>query len=143
SLITSADKKVAEEEYKLAIVDYQAAAKVKPSESYPRTKIDELNELLVNMAVNEEAKKLQEEQRAKNEMAFQDALATGDKNFDEEKWDEAIIAYQKALELKSNENYPKERIQRIQQIKEEAEQKNLAAEEKQKEIEKELLYNTL
>jgi len=82
--------------YTEAIASYTRALKIKPAETYPKTQIDKINGLV---AVQ---KKLEADYLA--------AIASADKLFGSQKYDEAIAGYQKALDLKPSEKYPSDKI---------------------------------
>jgi tetratricopeptide (TPR) repeat protein len=80
---------------------YQTAKSLKPEETYPQQKIDEINALLQNLA--------------DQDAAYEQAIAQGDQNFESENWQESKTAYQTALGIKPEEEYPASQIALIDQ----------------------------
>ena len=79
-------------------------------EAYADQMLDALNRL----------KELEKEAIAKaKELAanYQNAIKAGDKAFQKKGWDEAISNYNQAVQLKPEENYPKEQIALIEKMK--------------------------
>lgn len=97
--IKSADAAYGKKELEQARTQYQAALALKPEESYPQTKIDEINETLADAA--------------QQDQAYQEAIASADKLFQEEKWEESKAKYAEASSIKSAEAYPKDQIKAI------------------------------
>lgn len=138
--ITLADMALIEQDYVDAKEYFKNAKKLKPNESYPQRKLDEIDALLAKENESEEIK-LQQEREAKNEAAYQTAIAKADKLFSEKNYNEAENEYKLALGLKPSENYPKEQILRIAQIREDlAAAKALEAKEKENKASQEAKY---
>jgi hypothetical protein len=120
-------------EYENARNEYRSALTVKPEETYPQQKIDEIGTLLAQLSAAQKA--------------YEDAIAAGDREFGRETFDAAKTAYNTAKSAKPNETYPDEMIARIDSIIESrsqlaaeaaaAEQARLAA----LQAEKDRLYN--
>lgn len=117
--IASADQAFAAEEYKEAKKYYEQALGYKASESYPQTKIAEIEKKLTAIAAQEEAAKLEKEKMAQLEADYQAAIVKADALLEEKSWDEATNAYNEALSLKPNESYPNQQLQEIQRQKKE------------------------
>ncbi|MCK4661582.1 MAG: hypothetical protein KAT68_01850 [Bacteroidales bacterium] len=100
--ITEADNAFNVKNYKNAKANYNNALEVKPNEIYPKTKLDEINKIIAD-------------QQGKD-VAYNEALKSGDIYFRENKYESAKSEYQNALNLKPNELYPKERIEKINSI---------------------------
>jgi len=94
--IASADNFLAAADYTNAMQEYENASGVKPEESYPQQKIDEINAIL-------EARKAGEE-------AYAAAVKRGDQYLNAGSYAEAKTEFDKALELKPEESYPAERL---------------------------------
>ena len=117
-LMAKADKDFDSESYKEAIDNYKKALKLKPQESKPQTQIDKATKAL------EKFKKL--------EADYKNALAEGDKQFADKKYNEAISNYEKAKGLKPKETKPQEGIDKAKAaIK--AEEERLAKEKEEAE----------
>lgn len=99
--ITEADAFFEKENYNDALRTYQAAAKIKPDEKYPAERINAINEI----------KKLDAERVA--EENYYREIEQADNFFDNEEYESALAAYQRAVYFKS-EQYPKERIKEIE-----------------------------
>ncbi len=109
---------------------YQEALKLKPDESYPKSKLTEISNLIV------QKQKKQEELKEK-ESQYNISITNADNAFKNKDYPTAITYYQTALKYKPNEEYPKQKInecQKLLKLKNEEEQKKLA-EEKQRQIE--------
>ncbi len=100
--IASADMYYKNQEYTNARIEYQKAADLKPSEQYPDTKLVELNKIIGD-------KELQQS-------SYDQLIAAADKLFEEGKYEQAKIEYQKALDLKPGEKHPSDRIKEIESI---------------------------
>ncbi len=97
--IKQADGFFANQNYTSALPVYQKASNIKPSEQYPKDKINEINGLLQGLA-NKEA-------------AYAAAIKEGDLQFKSAQWTPALTAYQTALGFKPNEKYPQDKINEI------------------------------
>ncbi len=131
--IASADNSFNSEDYENARTSYRSALDIKPEETYPQQKIDEIGTILARLS---EAQK-----------AYEDAVARGDRDFRREAFDEAKTAFNDAKTAKPSETYPDEMLAKIDSIvttrarlaaeAEAAEQARLAAAQ----AEKDSLYN--
>jgi tetratricopeptide (TPR) repeat protein len=103
--ISIADSLYIEKQYMKARDNYLVASSVKPQESYPKEMVSKAEKLLTGQeAALAEAMKNREEQ-------YKQAIARGDKAFDEAGYELAVTEYTAALELKPGESYPKTRIE--------------------------------
>lgn len=102
--IKRADSYFEKENWENAQTLYEKALKVKPEESYPKAQIEKITATLSAIAA----------QNAK-EKAYTTAISKGDRAFDKRNWEEAKAAYFDALKLKTEENYPQERIKTIEE----------------------------
>ena len=98
-IIIEADKKLDAKSYKEAITQYQSALQIRPSEQYPKDQIAKAQAALDNKAKEEELNK-----------QYQDLVAKGDQQLGEKSYQAAITSYQSALQLKPEEQYPKDQI---------------------------------
>ena len=138
--ITLADIAMIEEDYVDAKEYFKNAKRLKPNETYPQKKLDEINSILAQEDEGEEIK-LQREREAKNEEAYQTAIATADKFFVAKKYNESENEYGLALGLKPSEEYPKAQVERIKKIREElAAAKILAEKDKDNAADQEAKY---
>ncbi len=97
--IGTADIYFKNQEYSNALTEYQKASLVKPSEQYPANKIAEINSML--------------EGQAAQQNSYDQLIAAADKLFNEGKYEQAKIEYQKALDIKQGEKYPADKIAEI------------------------------
>ncbi len=95
-LIEDGDQLFAKANFALSKDNYEKALKIYPEETYPKEKIK---------AIEEELKKLQSEQEQ-----YDQQIAVADKLFAEKSFNQSIEAYQKALSIKSDEQYPEKQI---------------------------------
>jgi tetratricopeptide (TPR) repeat protein len=94
--IKNGDQSFGEKKYDLALAQYRNALSLKPTEAYPDQKIKEINALLG-------------EQKASQE-AYNKVISDGDLAFKARKFDEAIAAYSRSLDLRPGEEYPTRKI---------------------------------
>ena len=99
AFIADADKLFQARKYEDAKAKYKSASGVKPNEIYPKTKVEEINGILGNLAAQKE---LDDNYKA--------ALAAGDVAFKKQDFKQSISEYQKALALKKDEKYPADQI---------------------------------
>ncbi len=97
--IKEADKLLASESYAEAKTAYEAAAGLKPTESYPKEKIGEIEGIL---AAN-----------AEKEKKYNDAIAVGDKAYESKDYAAAKEAYTTAKGVKPDEKYPQDQLAAI------------------------------
>lgn len=104
ALVKEADGLFSGEEYLGAKLKYEEALKIDPSSSYVRTQIDECIRL---------ERKISEEEA---EREYQKIIAAADKNFDSKNWEKAKDYYQRALNNRRDDPYPKQRLNEIEAI---------------------------
>ncbi len=97
--IADADAAFESKEYETAKSNYEEALNLLEKEQYPKDKIAEIKSIM------DAAAKLEEDYDA--------AIAQGDKAFGNEEYEPAQTAYEKALSLKSEEQYPKDKLDEI------------------------------
>ncbi|MCX6251108.1 MAG: hypothetical protein NTX61_10195 [Bacteroidetes bacterium] len=102
SAIDGADKLFAGKSYDQSKSGYQSALAIKPAEEYPKQKITEIDKILEEIA----------RQKALDDQ-YADLITKADKLLSEKSYEHAKIQYQAALNLKSAEKYPKDRIAEI------------------------------
>jgi len=121
SNIKNGDMSMKFKEYTDAKQFYTEASKIKPAETYPKTKLEELETLLA-------AQKLKNQKKDEIKKQYDAAVARGDKNFLAKDLEAAKTAYNDALGIKSDAAYPKDKIAEIDKIIK-TEQERAAAEE--------------
>ena len=97
--IKEADQFMASNDLMAARDNYQLALDTDPQATYPQEKINLINQTL-------------EDQRSVN-AAYNKAIATADIYFNNKEYNRAKAEYEKASELKPNENYPKDKLGEI------------------------------
>jgi hypothetical protein len=97
--IAEADKAFGSESYEAAKTAYQAAASLKPKESYPQTKLQEIDGILAA--------------KAKKEEEYKAAIQAGDQALAAENYALAKEKYNAAQSIKPEESYPKEKLAEI------------------------------
>ena len=100
--IARADNLFNEENYENSRTEYRAALDIKPEESYPQQRIDEIGNLLAQLSAAQ--------------AAYEAAIIKGDREFNREGWDAAIAAYNEAKQAKADETYPDEQLAKIDSI---------------------------
>ena len=90
-------------DYETALVGYKSASAIKPSEKYPQIKITEIEKLLTEKTAQKEA-----------DENYRISIAKADIHFNENRFEDAISAYTKALEIKPTEAYPQQKITEAQ-----------------------------
>jgi membrane protein involved in colicin uptake len=96
-------------EYNAAKQAYKDALLIKPNEVYPKNKIDEIDKILAEIAANESKQK---ELTAK----YNSAISKGDNAFFAKDFATAKLAYNEALNYKPQEQYPKQKLDEIENI---------------------------
>ncbi len=99
-LISKADKEFGSGDLESARTNYQAALGLKFDESYPQTKIDEINDTLADAA--------------EQDKAYQDAISEADASLASEDYEGAKAKYTEASSIKSGEQYPKVKLAEIE-----------------------------
>ena len=100
--IARADELFTAESYENSRNEYRAALDIKPEETYPQQRIDEIGNLLAQLSAAQKA--------------YEEAVAEGDREFRREGWDAAIAAYNTAKQAKADETYPDEQLAKIDSI---------------------------
>lgn len=104
-IIHEADSKFVNESWKDAQHLYEKALTVIPKDKYAT---DQLNATIAKQEL---------ETNSMMESQYKKILAKGDEYFGKEKWDDAIRMYERAISLKSDDPYPKDKIAEIARIK--------------------------
>jgi hypothetical protein len=122
-LINVADTKFSAKDYQEARNLYTRATSMRPDDSYPKNKIAEIDKILAQESVSKEQQKKLEE--------YKNAIAQADAARDDKQWNKAKDLYKKAHGIKSDEKYPQQQIDWInEQMKLEAEKEGDAAYQK-------------
>ena len=107
--ITKADGLYSQEDYAESKIAYQDALGVKSNDSYARSQINLIDEALAQLAAQEEARQMLENN-------YQTKLALAESAFNNELYPNAKEYYQQALEVKPEEQYPADQIAKIDNI---------------------------
>ncbi|PXX95457.1 hypothetical protein DF185_22335, partial [Marinifilum breve] len=105
-LIEIADKQFTNEEYDFAVLKYQEALDLMPKESYPKTQIKRIEVILERRAI---AERKQQELN----LRYSEELEKAEDFFKKEQFSVARHHYKAALEIKPKEEYPKEKLEEI------------------------------
>ncbi|MCD4680889.1 MAG: hypothetical protein K8S00_10930, partial [Bacteroidales bacterium] len=81
---------------------YQKASEIKAEEDYPKGKISEIDKILA-------------ERKSVND-SYDRAIADGNRLFEAEDYEKSKSSFEEALQIKAEENYPKEKIAEIESI---------------------------
>ncbi|MCY1720051.1 hypothetical protein OU798_06840, partial [Prolixibacteraceae bacterium Z1-6] len=100
--LARADNLFNEKEYEGSRNEYRVALDVKPEETYPQQRIDEIGTILAQLSAAQKA--------------YEEAVALGDREFRTESFDAAITAYNTAEQAKADETYPDEQLAKIDSI---------------------------
>ena len=100
--IKKADAFYNQKKYEEALVEYEAALKIKPTEPHPNQRLMEIDGIL-------KAQKANAQQSAEIDQAYQGLISAADALFNQKKYEEAIKRYEEAL-TKKQEQYPKDQI---------------------------------
>ncbi len=106
--INTADQLFRLEEYEDARIAFNQALKIKPDEAYPAGKISEIDSILQSQKEKEKQRNL--------DRRYAQEIEKADELFNDKTYADAKTHYKKALQIKSEEVYPKKRIQRIEKI---------------------------
>lgn len=110
--IAEADEAFNSEIYDKAKIQYNSALGIFPDKQYPKEQIKKINQKLAELQ--------------KINKAYNAAIVSADKAFDNSNYEQAKQHYTQASNLKPNEQYPKDRLAQITQFQEEAKQKQKA-----------------
>lgn len=105
ALIAEGDKLFNEGHYDLATSKYKEAQAIKSMDDYPQQRIEEIQRLLVDAAAQKEL-----------DENYSKQILLAARLFNEDKLEDAKMAYQNALDLKSYEPLPQQKIEEIDSI---------------------------
>jgi len=111
--IKVADQLFTTQSYPESLNKYKEALAIKAAETYPQKRIKEIESILDKA----------EKEKVRIESEYKAAIAQGDKNFEAKDYSSSLASFNKALELKPNDNYATTKIAEIQKIQ--LEQKQL------------------
>jgi len=118
SLILKADELFVSNEYKKAKEIYNLALEIKPSDTYAKDKISEIDSIL--------SKKMKDEQeKIDNEAEYQAYILKANNNFGSKEYKISKFYYNKALDIKPKDEYSEKRIKEINDILKSLEKDNL------------------
>jgi len=100
-------------DYAMAKQYYQEALEIKPSESIPKTRMQEIETILTKKAADEAVKAAENSQKAAFENDYKSLVAMADEQFKAKKYNEARQNYAEALTMKPSESYPAQRVKTI------------------------------
>lgn len=107
SFITTADSLFNNNDYEEAKTYFLEASKVKPKEKYPTNKISKIDSILVALRL---------------ETQYNAAIKIADELFDNQSYEEAMIAYQSVIQIKPGDPYSNKRIKDIEFLNSQVEQ---------------------
>ncbi len=107
--IARADKLYSSEEYENSLAEYRTALDVKPNENYPQQRIEEIEQIIRDFAIDNAA-------RLERDKKYGNLILQADRFFATKNYTLAQENYKKALELKADETYPKEKLAEVVQI---------------------------
>lgn len=114
--ISQADNNLAAKKYEEAKIAYNQAIEIKSQEQYPKDKLKEIEAILLEIAKAKAEEEAAEKAEKEKQDKFDALIVEADGFSDSKKYEEAISSYKKALEIKSNEQYPKTKIIEIEAI---------------------------
>lgn len=132
-LISTADSLFGVKKYTDAREKYVAATQLNSKETYPASKIREIDSILAALAKQEAE---QQKQLEATEAAYKKALAIADQSFTAKAYETSISQYRQASGIKPQEVYPKEMIAKAEQAIAEL-KKQQAQEAEQRRLEEE------
>ncbi|HEY9124805.1 MAG TPA: hypothetical protein PK252_12195 [Bacteroidales bacterium] len=110
SALDEAQKLFDAKSFDMAKTKYREAKKIKPSETFPDTKVKEIEAAQAQM----EKDRLQKEKKEKD---YKASVQLAESLFENARYDEAQKEYEKALLILPDEVYPKQKIAKIKEIK--------------------------
>lgn len=101
--VKAADLLFNSNDYSGATQKYNAALGIKADEDYPKKKLKEIETILANI----------EKEKLRLEKEYQTLISLADKMFERKDFQNAKTEYQKAISLRTDDNYPKNQLKRI------------------------------
>lgn len=109
--VSQADQLLQTNNYEEAKASYKKALLINPHETYPREKIAEIENM-----IKEKQQAQAKSRRVEMEKEYDAALAEGDSYYKLKDYEAAKTAYSKASSIKPEEFYPKQRIDKINNL---------------------------
>jgi len=113
NFVKKADSLLKNEQYELAIVQYQKALNLKPNEKHPSDKIKQINDKLKEIAAQRERK-------------YQESLTKADNFYEQGNFRDALVNYEIAASIKPENTHCKQRINECNAVIEEMNKKREA-----------------
>ena len=105
AIVRSGDSLLALNNYSESKSKYELALSVRPEDTYPTTKLKEIEGILLGLAAQSELDK-----------QYSSIIAEADALVNSKSYDEAIVKYQEAIALKAGDDYPLARIAEIENV---------------------------
>ena len=115
-LIAQGDNSFSGKNYKGAKPKYQKALSLKSGEPYPKAQLAEIERILNEIADKESEITLKNNAQKQKEEAYASFIKKGDDQFSSKQFRGALSNFKQALEIKSTEAYPKEKIIEINKL---------------------------
>ena len=114
--VAKADKAFSGKDYVGAKSSYNEALSIKNAEQYPKDKLSEIDKLLGALASKEAAEKDRLAKEAELNAKYTAAITAGDRAMGTKDYTGAKTSYTQALTLKTNEKYPKTKLEEIDKL---------------------------
>ncbi len=101
-------------DYPAAKQYYQEALAIKPAESLPQTRMQEIETILAKKAADDASRAAESSRKAAFENDYKALIAQADGQYKAKQYDEARQNYAKALTLKPSDPYPAQRVKAIE-----------------------------
>ena len=125
SLLANADQLFNQQKFSEAQLQYEQASTIKPSEQYPKDRIEESKQKAKELKAKQEAEAL----LAEKDRKYNEEISKADRELTAENFANAKTYYQNALGFKPDEQYPKEQIAQAELKIQELREKEKEAEE--------------
>jgi len=112
SLIQKSDDQFSSKQFRSALSNYKQAIEIKPRESYPKEKVNEINKLLAEERANSENAQVEKKKRAE----YNKIIYNADRFFRLKDYGKAKNKYNQALGLFPSEQYPKDKLSQINDL---------------------------
>jgi tetratricopeptide (TPR) repeat protein len=101
-------------DYAAAKQYYQEALTIKPAESLPKSRVQEIETIQAKKASEDAAKSADAAKKAAFEKEYLNLVAQADEQFKARKYEEAKTSYARAMTMKPAESYPAQRLKTIE-----------------------------
>ncbi len=112
SILREADALFNAESYEMARLKYSDAVEQRPQDTYPANRILEIDRIIENLLLADEAARA-----AKVEKDYLNAVIAGDEAMKNLLFEDAILAYETALDVKPDETYPQVQIEKAEKLR--------------------------